>query len=230
VTALLGLAARLKLAKLMLITNTRSASGDLTGFVADAFAGGVDIVQLREPNASVDAQAAALAAMEAGAGRNSLVSAYGPVEIAEAGKANVLQLSAMGGATAAVRSTLGPWVLLGRSCHSPDQVDAAVADPGVAFFTVSPVFNAAGIGEAGMALVRHASVVADTKPWFAVGGINLDNLDAVLAAGARRVGVTRAIAAAADARQTAEMLKARLNQAWREDPGMEQATFNALGG
>ena len=55
----------------------------------------------------------------------------------------------------------------------------------------------------GLDLVRYAARVAPpsdlaAKPWFAIGGIDLDNLDDVLAAGARRVCVVRAITLADD--------------------------------
>jgi len=222
----------LRVAKLMLITDARTHFGDLGGFAAAAFAGGVDIIQLREPRAAADVQAVALATLEKAAGHRGLVSSYGAAEIGEAVRADVLQLSAFDGDAVQARKKLGQWALIGRSCHSPAQVDAAVADADLAFFTVSPVFNAPGVGEAGIELVRHAARVAPasavgSKPWFAVGGVNLDNLDQVLAAGARRVGVTRAIAAAPAVEAAAATFKERLISAWDDDPGMELV---ALGG
>lgn len=233
-TALLGLATRLKLARLMLITGARVATSDLAEFAGAAFAGGVDIIQLREPRDSSAVLVTGLETIARVAGRDGLVGAYGPIDVAERTKADLLQLSAMDGSGAQAREQLGEWTLIGRSCHSPAQVDAAVADPQLAFFTVSPVFNTGGVGEAGLALVRHAAAAAPpsapkAKPWFAVGGINLDNLDQVLAAGARRIGVTRAIATAPDARVAAVEVEERLRAAWEADPGMEQATFTAFG-
>ena len=47
-------------------------------------------------------------------------------------------------------------------------------------------------------------------PWFAIGGINLENLDAVLAAGARRIGVVSAILNAADITEACQNFKTRL--------------------
>jgi thiamine-phosphate pyrophosphorylase len=110
-------------------------------------------------------------------------------------------------------------------------VDDALADDAVDFFTISPIFNAAGVGEAGLGLVAYAAKVAPpatAKPWFAVGGVSADNLDQVLAAGARRIGVTRAIAAAPDVQAAAAALDARLTRAWSQDPGMEQAILGAF--
>ncbi len=230
-TALLGLATRLKLAKLMLITNARNSTGDLAGLAAAAFGGGVDLIQLREPHPDPDVQAAALAVLEKHAGRRGLVSAYAATEVAAAAKADVVQLSALDGSAADAHTVLGQWALVGRSCHSPGQVDAAIAEPGVDFFTVSPVYNAGGVGEAGLSLVKYAAKVAPpstSKPWFAVGGVSADNLDEVLAAGARRIGVARAIINAEDRQAAAEALAQRLREIWNEDPGMEQVVFNAF--
>jgi thiamine-phosphate pyrophosphorylase len=231
VTALLGLATRLKLARLMLITNARSSTGDLAELAAAAFGGGVDLIQLREPQPNPTVHATALAVLERYAGRRGLVSTYATTELAAAAKADVVQLSAMDGSAADAHAVLGQWALVGRSCHSPGQVDDAIAEPGVDFFTVSPVYNAGGVGEAGLSLVAYAAKMAppaSAKPWFAVGGVNIDNLDEVLAAGARRIGVTRAIIGADDQRQAAVQLAQRLIHRWNEDPGMEQVVFNAF--
>lgn len=233
-TVRLGLATRVKLAKVMMITGSRRNSGDMAALVGAAFAGGVDIVQLR---ATVDAGAdQVLDLRELGrvAGDSGLVSAYGVPEYADSAQVDLLQLSALDGPSGEVRAFVGPHMLLGRSCHSAAQVDAAIADPEVAFFTISPVFNAAGVGEAGLELVRYAAERAplgsQTKPWFAVGGVDLENLDQVLAAGARRVGVTRAILDAEDPARAAAAFKDRLTQAWNADPGSERLVLGAFGG
>jgi thiamine-phosphate pyrophosphorylase len=48
------------------------------------------------------------------------------------------------------------------------------------------------------------------KPWFAIGGIDGQRLPDVLAAGARRIVVVRAITAAQDPRAAAEQLSSAL--------------------
>jgi thiamine-phosphate pyrophosphorylase len=58
--------------------------------------------------------------------------------------------------------------------------------------------------------VRYAAEHA-TKPWFAIGGIDQHNIDEVVAAGARRAVVVRAIRDADDPRAIASALKSRLN-------------------
>ena len=47
-------------------------------------------------------------------------------------------------------------------------------------------------------------------PFFAIGGIDASNVDAVVEAGARRIAVVRAIAEAADPRAAAAALRAAI--------------------
>jgi thiamine-phosphate pyrophosphorylase len=85
-------------------------------------------------------------------------------------------------------------VRIGLSTHAPEQARRALAaDP--AYVAIGPVY-ATGTKPAAKPVtldyVRWA--VANVNiPWFAIGGINLDNLDEVLAAGARRICVVSAI-------------------------------------
>jgi len=59
--------------------------------------------------------------------------------------------------------------------------------------------------------VRTVAGRAPDRPWFAIGGIDEARLDDVLAAGARRVVVVRAITEAADPRAAATRLAERLD-------------------
>ena len=47
-------------------------------------------------------------------------------------------------------------------------------------------------------------------PWFAIGGINENNLDRVLEAGATRIAVSAAVVRADSPRRATQRLKARL--------------------
>jgi thiamine-phosphate pyrophosphorylase len=55
--------------------------------------------------------------------------------------------------------------------------------------------------------------VASPRPWFAIGGIDAGNLDEVLAAGAKRVVVVRALTEASDPHAAAADLARRLTPA-----------------
>jgi thiamine-phosphate pyrophosphorylase len=116
--------------------------------------------------------------------------------------------------TAAAREIVGPDVLIGRSTHSPAQADAARTEPGVAYYCCGPTWvtpTKPGRPAAGLDLLDHAARAEDARPWFAIGGIEtLARLDEVLAHGARRVVVVRAITEAEDPGAAAAAFAARL--------------------
>ena len=91
---------------------------------------------------------------------------------------------------------------------------AAADEPGVDYFCVGPVLadpdqaGAPGAGP-GPGPRRSPRARAD-RPWFAIGGIDGARLDEVLAAGARRIVVVRAITEAADPAAAAARLRSRL--------------------
>ncbi len=230
-TALLGLATRLGLARLMLITGTRSEVGDLGEFIDAGFAGGVDLVQLRDPDADPATMLAALKVLrEVGYRYQGLVSVFESGQLAEEFRADLLHLSERGEKAATARRHLHKWGLIGRSCHSRGQIEEAIADPDVNYLTVGPVYGGLPVGDSGLGLVRHAAKVAppsapESKPWFAVGGVTAANLDEILAAGARRIAVSRAITDADDPEAAAMALKDRLRHVWNEDPAMQSLTL-----
>jgi thiamine-phosphate pyrophosphorylase len=100
---------------------------------------------------------------------------------------------------------------LGLSSHAPAQAERAIA-AGADYIAVGPVF-ATGTkpGRAPVTLdyVRWAAKNV-SPPWFAIGGITLENLDEVLGAGAKRVCVVSAILNASDVRSACCEFKRRL--------------------
>ena len=228
VTALLGLEARLRLARLVLRTDARRRQGDLADFLTAALAGGVDIVQIQPVGLSAEAGRAVLEVVRGlGAASGAVVGVKGSAGWAGAVQADLLQLGQSDEPTAEARRVLHPWALLGRSTHDAGQVDAALADDGLDFFSVGPARPASRLD-----LVRHAAEVAPAfsvaaKPWFATGGITPDTLDAVLEAGARRVCVSTAITEADDPQDVVARLVGPLAQAWRADPASERYRFAA---
>ncbi|BFO20770.1 hypothetical protein SHKM778_71580 [Streptomyces sp. KM77-8] len=71
----------------------------------------------------------------------------------------------------------------------------------------------------GLDLVRYTAALGTGRPWFAIGGIDLGNLDQVLDAGARRVVVVRAVTEADDPGAAAAEFAKRLRQAALADAG-----------
>lgn len=113
----------------------------------------------------------------------------------------------------AARAILGDRVIIGRSCHAESEAAAAAAEPGADYFCTGPVWptpTKPGRHAPGLELVRYAAGLGTARPWFAIGGIDLTNVDQVLDAGARRIVVVRAITEAAEPGAAAAELAKRV--------------------
>ena len=198
-------------ARLYLCTDARTERGDLLDFVAAAVAGGVDIVQLRDKELDAATELATLARLRdvVHAG-GALLSVNDRADLAHAAGADVLHLGQDDLPPSAARVIVGPDMVIGRSTHDVDQMHAAVADRDVDYFCTGPLWatpTKPGRQATGLDLVRAAATDAAGKPWFAIGGIDLQRVPEVTAAGASRVVVVRAITAADDPRQAASALR-----------------------
>jgi thiamine-phosphate pyrophosphorylase len=114
----------------------------------------------------------------------------------------------------AVRRLVGPEMLIGLSTHSSGQFDEGLGSA-ADYLSAGPIWETptkAGRPATGLELIRHAAAVA-TKPFFAIGGIDESNIGEVVAAGATRAVVVRAIRDAADPRAAAAALRAALDEA-----------------
>jgi thiamine-phosphate pyrophosphorylase len=113
---------------------------------------------------------------------------------------------------AEAREILGPHAIIGLSTHSREQIEAAHSEP-VDYISVGPIWETPtkeGRPATGLELIKEAAELA-TLPWFAIGGISPQNAGEVVAAGAERVCVVRAIRDAADPRGAAEALLAAID-------------------
>ncbi|MFD7453165.1 thiamine phosphate synthase [Kitasatospora sp. NPDC059827] len=211
------LRARLADVRLYLCTDARREQGDLAEFLDAALAGGVDIVQLRDKGLEAKQELAALEVFADACRRHGkLLAVNDRADVAHAARPDVLHLGQDDLPVPAARAILGEDVLIGRSCHAESEVDAAVAEAGVDYFCTGPVWptpTKPGRHAPGLGLVSYAAKQATDRPWFAIGGIDLGNLDEVLAAGARRIVVVRAVTAAEDPRAAAAELARRVRAA-----------------
>lgn len=92
------------------------------------------------------------------------------------------------------RRLLGGDRIIGRSTTNPEEMQRAIAE-GADYIGVGPVFSTPTKPDkaaAGLDYVRYAAKHS-TVPWYAIGGINTENLNQVLQAGAERVAVVRSI-------------------------------------
>jgi thiamine-phosphate pyrophosphorylase len=209
-------------ARLYLCTDARKQQGDLTEFLDAVLAGGVDIVQLRDKSLEAAEEIELAAVFQDACRRHGrLFSVNDRADVAYAVRPDVLHLGQGDLPVPVARELLGREVVIGLSTHAEAEVSAAAVAPGVDYFCVGPTWptpTKPGRHAPGLALTSYAGRVApatnpSARPWFAIGGIDGSNLDQVLAAGARRVVVVRAITEADDPGAAAAALAGALHAA-----------------
>src|SRR4051794_12920723 len=199
---------RLRSARVYLVLEAAAGSA-----VEPALRGGVDLVQLRDKDASDDE------IVSAGRSLRRLCREQGALflvndrpDLALACDADGVHVGQDDTPVAAARAVVGPERIVGTSTHSPDQVDAAEASD-ADYYAVGPVFETptkAGRPATGWDLIAYAAGRA-TKPWFAIGGMDASTARAAAAAGASRVVVVRAIRDAADPEAAAQAVRGALD-------------------
>ncbi|MET7904278.1 thiamine phosphate synthase [Streptomyces sp. NPDC005355] len=204
-------------ARLYLCTDARKRQGDLPRFLDAVLGAGVDIVQLRDKGMEAAEELEHLEVFADACRRHGkLLAVNDRADVAHAVGSDALHLGQGDLPVPAARAILGDDVLIGRSTHAEAEVDAAAVEPGVDYFCAGPCWptpTKPGRPAPGLPLVRYTAALCPARPWFAIGGIDASNLDEVLAAGARRVVVVRAITAADDPAEAAASLAKRLRAA-----------------
>lgn len=191
--------------------------------------GGADLIQLRAKGCApeqVERLAALLLPIVQAAGVGLVVNDHprvalsagaplchmGQEDFFDAGFTHVRELSALGSAELRPVRALQ----VGLSTHAPAQAARALA-AGADYLAIGPVFPTPTKPQAApvtLDYVRWAAQHVD-RPWFAIGGITIENLDRVLEAGARRVCIVSAILLAPDVTKACQEFKNRLLSAGR---------------
>jgi thiamine-phosphate pyrophosphorylase len=205
-------------ARLYLCTDTRREQGDLEAFLHAVYAGGVDVVQIRDRSVDTEEELAALRLLAGVAGEHGRLFAVNDrADLAVLVGADALHVGQRDLTPAEARGLLGPDVVVGRSTHTAAQAADALADPDVDYFCTGPVWatpTKPGRAGTGLGFVREAAALVagstTPKPWFAIGGVDADRLADVRAAGAERVVVVRAVTDADRPRDAAGVLRAGL--------------------
>ena len=195
---------------LYLVTD-RALCGDrgIPYVVAEAVAGGVTIVQLRDdttPTGELIALARVLIGQLAPLRVPLIVN--NRLDVALASGAAGLHVGQADLAPVAARAALGPAALLGLSITATAQM--ASVDPSlIDYLGVGPIFATATkldaapvMGLAGLAAVRTRTHL----PIVTIGGLSLANAGATIRAGADGIAVVSAICASADPRTAAQAL------------------------
>jgi thiamine-phosphate pyrophosphorylase len=181
--------------------------------LAEALAGGADLLQLRDKQASDDEILAAAPLFralcnEAGA----LFIVNDRPDLALAADADGVHVGQEDMSPEEARRRSGGELLVGLSTHSPEQFDAGLASE-ADYLCAGPVHatpTKEGRPATGLGLIREAAQRGSGKPWFAIGGIDEGNVGELVEAGAERAVVVRAIRDAADPRAAAANLRAAL--------------------
>ena len=167
--------------------------------------GGSDLIQLRAKNSS-PAEIRALAEKILPVTRRANVGFVinDHLDIAREIGADICHLGQEdffdAGHTHISQLAIGNWQLkIGLSTHAPAQAQRAL-DAGADYIAIGPIYATGTKPTAKPVTLDYARWAAThaTVPWFAIGGVNLQTIDAVLAAGAKRICVVSAILNAPD--------------------------------
>jgi thiamine-phosphate pyrophosphorylase len=203
---------RLHRARLYFVCEARPRGADAESLLREVLANGVDMIQLRDKELG-DAEL-----IEAARGFRAAANDHAALfmlndrpDLVDACAADGAHIGQEDMAPSDARAALPSDAILGLSTHSREQIEAAqeLGDDGPDCISVGPVWatpTKEGRAPVGLELIDIAARIA-RLPWFAIGGIDPDNVGEVVAAGGRRVVVVRAIRDAADPAAAARSLR-----------------------
>jgi thiamine-phosphate pyrophosphorylase len=199
---------RLHWARLYFVCDARPGGQEPDGLLNAAMSGGVGMIELRDRNIPPNV------IDRSGQTFRRVANTYSALFIVNDDPHLALELSADGVHVgqddtdpAEARGIVGPDAIVGLSTHSREQIEAAASEP-VDYISVGPIWETPtkeGRPATGLELIGTAADIA-TIPWFAIGGIDTENVSEVTAAGAERICVVRAIRDANDPRAAAQAL------------------------
>ena len=175
-------------------------SENLLSIVKYALKGGVTLVQYREKNTDdIIRLETAQKICQLCHDYNSLFIMNDRVDLALAVNADGVHLGQQDVPIALARQILGANRIIGRSTTNPQEMAKAIAQ-GADYIGVGPVYatpTKPGKIPAGLEYVNYAQKNCPI-PWFAIGGIDKENISEVITAGAKQVAIVRAIMKAND--------------------------------
>jgi thiamine-phosphate diphosphorylase len=200
---------RLRTARLYFVCEGRPRGGDPELMLQAALTGGVDMIELRDRELDRGALERAAATFRRLADTYSaLFIVNDDPELARVSRADGVHVGQDDIPAAEARALLGPDAIIGLSTHDEEQVRAAQELP-VDYISVGPIWETPtkeGRPATGLGLISFAASNS-RLPFFAIGGIDAENADPVVAAGARRFCIVRAIRDAEDPATAAARLR-----------------------
>jgi thiamine-phosphate pyrophosphorylase len=212
-------------APLLLLVTDRTRYGDrsLEDVFVAALAGGVNMIELREPDLSArDLLGEAERLRRMALGGVPLV-VYDRVDVAVAIRADAVHLSHDGLPISAAKQ-VGRGILVGKTVTSVAEAVAA-EQAGADYLVVEPLFFSHYLQERaplGATLVRRIKAKVHI-PILAGGGITAGNAHQVIAAGADGISVVTEIVDAPETRLAARYLHDAMREAWQTRPLLREA-------
>jgi thiamine-phosphate pyrophosphorylase len=172
-----------------------SGKDNLLKVVEAALQGGLTLVQYRDKTADDAVKLANVRKLcELCHRYEALLIVNDRVDLAIAADADGVHLGQQDLPVVEARNLLGPGRIIGRSTTNAQEMQRAVEE-GADYIGVGPVYptpTKANKPAVGLDYVRYAANKSPI-PWFAIGGIDINNVEEVLNAGAERLAVVRAI-------------------------------------
>ncbi|MBW4617068.1 MAG: thiamine phosphate synthase [Desmonostoc vinosum HA7617-LM4] len=197
--------------RLYLVT---SPGENFFGAVEAALKGGLTLVQYRDKTADDSIR------LEQAKQLRQLCHTYGAlfivndrVDLALAVDADGVHLGQQDMPIAIARQLLGPQRLIGMSTTNSEEMQRAITE-GVDYIGVGPVYETptkVGKAAAGLDYVIYAARNCSI-PWFAIGGIDANNINDVIDAGAERVAVVRSLMQAEQPTLVTQYFLSQLNR------------------
>ncbi len=204
---------RLRTARLYFVCDARPRGGELEALLQAALRGGADMLQLREKElARREIERAAGTFRRLCDTYSTLFIVNDDPDLARTCDADGVHVGQDDVSVAEARAALGPDAIVGLSTHSPEQLDAAMALPPIErpnYISTGPVWatpTKEGRPATGLEYVTYAAQNSEL-PFFAIGGIDTSNAGEVVAAGANRLCVVRALRDAEDPAEVATQLR-----------------------
>jgi thiamine-phosphate pyrophosphorylase len=205
---------RLTRSRLYLVLEARPHGEDPRPLLDAALRGGVDVVQLRDKDLGDEALVAAAAPFRSACVEHGALFVLNDrPDLATRCGADGVHIGQSDASYENARALVGPSRVVGMSTSSPDEMLSA-QDLGADYVgvqTIYPTPTKPDEAASGLWLVEAAARTL-TIPWFPIGGIDMSNIDQVVASGAPGVAVVRAIRDAADPEAAARELRAALDR------------------
>lgn len=202
---------------LCLVTDRRRcAMKPLEDIVAEAVAGGVSAVQLREKGLESDRLFDLAKSLRDITRDRALFFVNGHVDIALAVGADGVQFAERDLPLATARRVSGTRLLLGRSVHSVDGAVAAQSE-GADFLIVGTIFSTRSHPNSvahGVDILNRLSSCIQV-PYLAIGGITTQNIEAVMRSGAVGAAVVSAITESDNPTLASSKLIQKMSKTWR---------------